>query len=75
MDQKIADCDWSYLSTLKTLREPKQSMPRLLDLLEYLAQPGLESIWVLLDVKVSLFHLITLGSQMLTPFPARRRRP
>jgi hypothetical protein len=29
-------------------------MPRLLDLLEYLAQPGLEDIWVLLDIKVRL---------------------
>ena len=28
-------------------------MPRLIDLLEYLAQPGLEDIWVLLDIKVS----------------------
>lgn len=28
-------------------------MPRLVDLLEYLAQPGLEDIWVLLDIKVS----------------------
>jgi len=27
-------------------------MPRLADLLEYLAQPGLEEIWVLLDIKV-----------------------
>jgi len=29
-------------------------MPRLSDLLEYLAQPGLEDIWVLLDIKVGL---------------------
>lgn len=27
-------------------------MPRLVDLLEYLAQPGQEHIWVLLDIKV-----------------------
>jgi len=47
------DCDWSYLSTLRTLRAPHESMPRLVDLLEYLAQPGLEDIWVLLDIKVS----------------------
>jgi hypothetical protein len=30
-------------------------MPRLADLLEYLASPGLEDIWVLLDIKVSYF--------------------
>lgn len=29
-------------------------MPRLRDLLEYLATPGLEDIWVLLDVKIPL---------------------
>ncbi len=29
-------------------------MPRLLDLLEYLSQPGLEEIWALLDIKVAL---------------------
>lgn len=51
LDQKIADCDWSYLSTLKTTREPQQSLPRLSDLLEYLTEPGLESIWLLLDIK------------------------
>lgn len=32
-------------------------MPRLIDLLEYLAQPGLEDIWVLLDIKVRLKRL------------------
>ena len=28
-------------------------MPRLSDLLEYLAQSGLEEIWLMLDIKVS----------------------
>ncbi|KAK8115162.1 hypothetical protein PG999_007231 [Apiospora kogelbergensis] len=50
-DRKVADCDWSYLSTLRTTRKPPQPMPRLVDLLEYLAQPGQEHIWVLLDIK------------------------
>ena len=50
-DKKVRDCDWAYLSTLKTLREPVQTMPRLSDLLEYIAQPGLEDVWVLLDIK------------------------
>ena len=50
--EKVADCDWSYLSTLRTLRPPHEPMPRLVDLLEYLAQPGLEDVWILLDVKV-----------------------
>lgn len=51
---KIIDRDWAYISTLKTLKEPQQQMPRLQDLLEYLTQPGLEDIWLLLDIKVGL---------------------
>jgi phosphatidylglycerol phospholipase C len=51
-DEKIVDCDWSYLETLRTLKEPHEPMPRLKDLLEYMAQPGLEDIWILLDIKV-----------------------
>ncbi|KAF2729380.1 tubulin-domain-containing protein [Polyplosphaeria fusca] len=50
--EKIAECDWEFLSGVKTLKEPHESMPRLLDLLEYLAEPGLEDIWVLLDIKL-----------------------
>lgn len=62
-EEKIVDCDWSFLSTLKTTKEPAQSMPRLRDLLEYLSQPGLEEIWVLLDIKVT--HAVL---QMLLDF-------
>jgi hypothetical protein len=29
-------------------------MPRLSDLLEYLASPGVEDVWVLLDIKVRI---------------------
>lgn len=50
--QKIIDCDWEYLSSLRTLREPHEPMPQLKDLLEYVAQPGLEHIWILLDIKI-----------------------
>jgi tubulin gamma/phosphatidylglycerol phospholipase C len=35
-------------------------MPRLVDLLEYLAQPGLEDIWVLLDIKVNSIGVVPL---------------
>jgi hypothetical protein len=51
-EEKIIDCDWSFLETLRTTREPYEPMPRLKDLLEYLATPGLEDIWLLLDIKV-----------------------
>lgn len=51
-DEKLIDCNYEFLSKLRTLKEPHEPMPRLADLLEYLAQPGLEDIWVLLDIKV-----------------------
>lgn len=50
--RRIRDCDWSYLATLQTVREPRQGMPRLEDLLGFLAEEGREEAWVLLDVKV-----------------------
>lgn len=52
MDKKIRDCTWEYLSGLETLREPREGMPRLLDLLRWMNEEGKEDIWVLLDVKV-----------------------
>lgn len=52
MDGLVRDHDWAYLSTLRTLRSPRQPMPRLSDLLSYLAEPGNESVWLLLDIKV-----------------------
>lgn len=55
--ETIANCDWDYLSSLRTVRAPHEPMPRLVDLLAYLAQPGLEEIWLLLDIKVSKSNL------------------
>ncbi|CRG92022.1 glycerophosphoryl diester phosphodiesterase [Talaromyces islandicus] len=52
-EDKIVDCNWEYLQTLRTLKNP-QPMPSLRDLLEYLASPGLDDIWVLLDIKLLL---------------------
>ena len=43
----------AFIKTLRTVAEPAQAMPRLVDLLDYLAQPGNEDIWLLLDIKVS----------------------
>ncbi|KAI0973986.1 PLC-like phosphodiesterase [Xylaria arbuscula] len=48
---KVRDLDWSEISRLRTIREPRQPMPRLIDLLEYLDQPGLEDIGLMLDIK------------------------
>jgi hypothetical protein len=52
--EKVIDCDYEFLSKMRTLKEPHEPMPRLADLLEYLAQPGLEDIWVMLDIKASV---------------------
>lgn len=52
VDKKIIDCNWEYLSTLRTLNAPHEPMPRLKDLLEYLAAPEAEHLWLLFDIKV-----------------------
>lgn len=55
LKDKIIDCEWSYISTLKTVQEPRSHMPRLLDLLLWLSEEEhqeREKIWVLLDIKV-----------------------
>lgn len=51
-EEKVIDCDWEYIKTLRTLKEPQEQMPRLKDLLKYLASPGVENVWLLLDIKL-----------------------
>ncbi|KAJ9490619.1 hypothetical protein VN97_g2625 [Penicillium thymicola] len=51
--KKVIDCDWEYLKTLRTLQAPHEPMPRLVDVLEYLRQPGRENFWILLDIKLT----------------------
>ena len=51
-DEKIKDCTWEYISQQRTLAAPHEPMPRLKDLLEFLASPGMEKVWLLLDIKV-----------------------
>ncbi|KAJ4021951.1 hypothetical protein NW752_000848 [Fusarium irregulare] len=53
VDAHIAECSWEYLSTLRTVAEPHEPMPRLRDFLEWLIQPELERIWVVLDIKLN----------------------
>ncbi|KAK5116945.1 hypothetical protein LTR62_006666 [Meristemomyces frigidus] len=50
---KIIDRTWEELQGERTMQEPHEPMPRLKDVLEYLAQPGLEDTWLLLDIKLS----------------------
>lgn len=75
-DEKLIDCDWEFISKLKTLQEPHEPMPRLADLLEYLAQPGLEDIWLMLDIKLDndaedIMRLIALTIARVAPSPNR----
>jgi phosphatidylglycerol phospholipase C len=49
---KIIDLEWTEIEPLRTVQEPGEPMPQLRELLEYLTEPGLEDIWVLLDIKV-----------------------
>jgi phosphatidylglycerol phospholipase C len=60
--KKVNECDWEYLETLRTVQAPHEPMPRLLDVLEYLRQPGREHIWVMLDIKVRLSYHAYLGT-------------
>ncbi|KAH8690670.1 putative glycerophosphoryl diester phosphodiesterase [Talaromyces proteolyticus] len=53
-NEKLVDCNWDYIKTLRTVQKPHEPMPRLKDLLEYLATPGLEDTWLVLDIKVLL---------------------
>ncbi|KAK1980265.1 glycerophosphoryl diester phosphodiesterase [Colletotrichum cereale] len=53
VDKKINECDWAYLETLRTVMAPGERMPRLEDLLVFLAEEGAgrDAVWVLLDIK------------------------
>ncbi|KAK5086561.1 hypothetical protein LTR05_003729 [Lithohypha guttulata] len=50
--ERIIECDWQFLSQLRTIKAPHEPMPRLQDLLEYIANPELQHIWILLDIKL-----------------------
>lgn len=56
LEGKVIDHTWDFLKDLRTVKEPRQPMPRLLDLLEFLTEPGLEKTWVLLDIKVRMMR-------------------
>ncbi|KAF4477237.1 glycerophosphoryl diester phosphodiesterase [Fusarium agapanthi] len=51
IEARIGECSWEYLSTLRTVAEPHEPMPRLKDFLQWLAQPEMQDIWVVLDIK------------------------
>jgi len=52
--KKVKECDWAYLKTIHTLEAPHEPMARLVDVLEFMRQPGREHISIVLDIKVRL---------------------
>ncbi|KAF2774161.1 PLC-like phosphodiesterase [Teratosphaeria nubilosa] len=74
---KIKDKTWDEIKDLTTTSEPHEPMPRLLDLLAYLSEPGLEDIWILLDIKLDndadqIMRLI--ASTIASATPASKRK-
>jgi len=51
-DVKIANKTWEEIQDLRTIQKPHERMPRLADLLQYLAEEGREHVWVFLDIKL-----------------------
>ena len=74
--EKIIDCDWDFISQLRTIKSPHEPMPRLDELLKYIAQPGLEDKWVLLDIKLdnNAENVMRLIAETLTSVPANPAR-
>lgn len=58
--EKLLDVNWSFVSKLQTIAKPRQYMPRLLDLLHFLAHPENEHVWLVLDIKVRALSLLYL---------------
>ncbi|KAK3988314.1 glycerophosphoryl diester phosphodiesterase [Cladorrhinum sp. PSN332] len=79
IDKKVAECDWSYLSSLRTQAEPHVPLARLSDLLAYIAQPDHQAvypIWLLLDIKtdddpLDLLTALLRTIESVPPLPGR----
>ncbi|KAI5206034.1 PLC-like phosphodiesterase [Aureobasidium subglaciale] len=72
--EKIIDCDWEFIAPLLTTEEPKQHMPRLQDLLEFLVAEERKDVWVLLDIKLDnnpedIIRLIAATISAVQPLP------
>ncbi|KAI1362678.1 PLC-like phosphodiesterase [Xylaria arbuscula] len=71
---RVRDLSWAEISRLRTLREPRQPMPRLIDLLEYLNQPGLEQTQLMLDIKThdDAEEIMKRTAETLASVPSQR---
>ncbi|KAF4234877.1 hypothetical protein CNMCM6805_008350 [Aspergillus fumigatiaffinis] len=48
----VDECTWEELQSFKTAQAPHVRMPRLVDFLALLCEPGWEGMWVVLDIKL-----------------------
>ncbi|KAL1297447.1 hypothetical protein AAFC00_004975 [Neodothiora populina] len=75
--EKLLDVDWDFVSTLWTVDEPRQRMPRLFDLLHFLAKSENEHIWLVLDLKMDndADNLMRLIAKTIASVPAALHKP
>nr|OQO18025.1 hypothetical protein B0A51_14108 [Rachicladosporium sp. CCFEE 5018] len=75
--EKIVDVEWKEIEGLRTIAKPHEGMPRLGDLLEYLAEPELEDTWLLLDIKLDndAEKVMKLIASTLAEHPASESNP
>ncbi|GFF22332.1 phosphatidylglycerol phospholipase C [Aspergillus udagawae] len=75
----VDECTWEELQTFKTAQAPHVRMPRLVDFLQLLCEPGWERMWVVLDIKLGnlperIIPLLTEAFESVgsaTPWSAR----
>jgi len=63
VNKKVAKCDYEYLKTVTMIQEPHEPVPRLYELLQYLAQPEAAHIWAFLDVKVYSTYILWIYTE------------
>ncbi|GIJ83032.1 hypothetical protein Asppvi_001549 [Aspergillus pseudoviridinutans] len=68
----VDECTWEELQALKTAQAPHVRMPRLVDFLALLCEPGWERMWVVLDIKLGNLpdRIIPLLAQALESVPS-----
>lgn len=63
VNKKVAKSDYEYLKTVTMIQEPHEPVPRLYELLQYLAQPEAAHIWAFLDVKVYSTYILWIYTE------------
>ncbi|KAL8730927.1 MAG: hypothetical protein Q9166_003717 [cf. Caloplaca sp. 2 TL-2023] len=74
---KIIDCNWAFINQQRTIQAPHESMPRLADLLEYLAALENEKMWLLLDIKIDndADDIMRLMAETIESIPPNPKSP